>query len=306
MDDAVKPDKVILVARNAAAAAEEAKLLEEAGIKTSTYIGDLSKPKDCFTICKDVVAQESKLHILMVNAGNFRTDKGGRILTEDDNLEFHFALNYLHMVIFVEALTALLASTATASGNESRVAVMGSYTTFEFAKGLIDIDNLHGKEGPCDHPQGILPQAMAYATSKLMQHMWVKHVHTTLPDNVKINVVCPGAVFTNIGAWQSLYKSTKWIWWVVSWALGMRDSYPEGCATIMFAAGSKKMAGVGGHFVDWGHTTKALQTFEAVPVEYNPSAGQAVSPHVADVDMRRRLVEETDKVLSGLREKYGA
>ena len=202
LPQANRPKKVVLLARSKAKAEAAAAKLSDAGISAPIVLGDLGSPAQTFRMVEEArgALAGDGLDVMVVNAGMF--SKGNVREVQEDGLEQHFALNYLHQHILIEGLSDELAKP-----KASRVCIMGSYTSMQFAKGKLDFDTLHSADGPVN---GMIPSSQVYSHAKLAQHMHAKHLASdagVLPPSVTVNVACPGNVpTTNLATWTEFRK----------------------------------------------------------------------------------------------------
>ena len=200
--------------------------------------------------------------------------KGNTREVQEDGLEQHFALNYLHQHILIEGLSDELAKP-----KASRVCIMGSYTSMQFAKGKLDFDTLHSADGPVN---GMIPSSQVYSHAKLAQHMWAKHAASAadvLPPSVTVNVACPGNVpTTNLDTWTELRKTVPRVLMpAMDWLLASR-TVEEGIKPMMFLMGSDYMASKTGTFTDWSWKEKVLQV-------------SSRASRVSDTDLHRQFLQ---------------
>ena len=289
---AQRPKLVIQLARSRAKADAAASKLLAAGIESNEVIGDLSRPREVFRMVKEVKALSSSIDILVINAGMFSKESTRQV--QEDNLEQHFALNYLHQPIVINGLMNELSKPAS-----SRICIMGSYTSIEFAKGQIDFPTLHSPEGDVN---GMIPSALVYSRAKLAQHMWAKHASTLLPKSTTINVACPGNVpSTNLDTWTELRaKMPRFVMPAFNWLLASR-TVEVGVQPMMFIMGSSYMESKTGLFTDWSWKKKDLQYFEPKPMEFYHNG--AIAASVSDPAQCARLYNETEALIVVLNAK---
>ncbi|GMH97459.1 hypothetical protein TrST_g12673 [Triparma strigata] len=290
-----KPFKVILLARSESKAISTSEILKNVDIKTEIIVGDLSSPNQVFRMAEETKNLVNSIDVLIINAGMFSTATEREV--QSDGLEKHFALNYLHQTILITQLLPLLTSPSS-----SRVCIMGSYTTLEFAKGKLDFSTLHSKEGKSmGGPGSSLPSAHVYSHAKLAQHMWAKHASKVMPKGVTINVACPGNVpGTNLDTWSELRsKIPRFLMPGVNWLLASR-TVEVGVQPMMFIMGSSYMTSKTGTFTDWSWKKKSLQYFEPKPIEEYHNGEVAES--VADPQQCSRLYDETEALMERFKE----
>ena len=289
-----RPAKIVLVARNAELCAQKASIIKAAGIESSTYLAELTDVSQILRVAKEVKDGEVKLDTVCLNAGMWQTHAERK--AQADGFEVHYVANFLQQCIFAQEWASMIPK-------GGRVVVMGSFTGFSISKGQLDFEHLGTKEG--EHKM-MLNGAIPYSQSKLMQHMWAKHValHAPLAEGVTLNVCCPGSVMTKIDTWQALLSCVGCCYEpCVKPCLGIRE--PDvGCTSMMFSLGSQAMEGVTGSFVDFGADVQRIIPFKPAPLEYYPSQKMALAPSTADAAQCERLFSETSARVAELKAKY--
>lgn len=127
--------------------------------KIESYVADLSILADVEALASKVLAEQSKLDVLINNAGVFNTPNP---ITSDD-LDVRFVVNTLAPYHLTKRLLPLLDSS-------SRVVNLSSA-----AQAPVSIDALEGRKP--------LSDGEAYAQSKLAITMWTREMATELADN---------------------------------------------------------------------------------------------------------------------------
>lgn len=294
-----KPSHVIIMARNPTKANSVKSMIENKGIKCNFVMADCSKPREIIAAAREVEKLTTRLDCIWNNAGIWTTAK--KVELQEDNLEMHFATNYLAMALLFKELEPLMKKSA-----PSRFVVTGSFTSWEMMKGIAHFDNLQCENGKHTLTMG---QGWTYAHSKLLQHVWCKHYATLLPDGVTVNVIDPGAVETNIEVFGPL-KKIPCIFACMKKMTGMRT--PDvGCASALHAIGAEAMTGKSGMYLDWGKKKPELIKRKPVEVGYYPDyekdkpRGMKSSPTTMEPDECKRLYEQTEKIIRSIQEKYG-
>lgn len=291
------PQKIILIARNKTLGGISKELAETSGITCDLLLGDLAKPEDVFRLAREVRASNDQLHCLINNAGIFLThkspEKKNGVLTVEPlpgmELEIHFMVNFLAMVILVSELKSLLEKSSPA-----RVVVTGSFTTWEVTKGQVQWDDLQWEN---TNPSKSMPNQRSYAHSKLLQHLWVKH-YSTLLKGVTINVADPGLVSTNIGAVQKIKKTLGCCYPCVMKVMGGRNIH-QGCLPLFHLCDSAEVEGKSGMYLDWG--TSKLVKRDLVPMEIYPNYKNSVAPSTKDPEQCKRTYEYARDLVESLR-----
>ena len=107
------------------------------GMEVSTYIADLSKPKEVLNIIASILKSEPVIDIALLNAGAWTCIPEKDRFVQEDGYEYHYAVNYLQCVMLAEGLATRMSESAAASKGESRIVVQGSFTSFDLSKGAI-------------------------------------------------------------------------------------------------------------------------------------------------------------------------
>ena len=199
------PKKLILLNRNKELSDALAENLERTKkMEVSTYIADLSKPKEVLDVIAKILESEPVIDIALLNAGAWFCISETERAVQEDGYELHYAVNYLQCVMLAEGLATRMSESAIASSGESRIVVQGSFTSFDMSKGVLDLEMFKGKDGIHKAPgaPAMFANSFTYSQSKLAQHTWVKakgcDQEGGIAPGVTINVVCPGGVMTNV------------------------------------------------------------------------------------------------------------
>jgi NAD(P)-dependent dehydrogenase (short-subunit alcohol dehydrogenase family) len=221
---------------------------------------------------------------------------------QEDGYERHYCTNFLQMCLFIDYLAPTLSASATPS-SRSRIAVMGSFTSFGMAKGNLAFEHLQkGQDGPYYLMQeGGYP----YAQTKLAQHVYCKHVAPSLAAmNVDINVACPGSVPSNTPGWLNIKRKVPNCMWGCVWSMVGARYLNEGAATIMHLCGAASMEGKSGKYADFGYQHRYHRLTIPVDLEFYPSNKGKVAPTTANPALRDKLYAETADAMSALKAKY--
>jgi NAD(P)-dependent dehydrogenase (short-subunit alcohol dehydrogenase family) len=230
---------LILVVRNP----EKADLLKNTlhsrfGITVETVISDFSRIKEVREAANKILANHSRVDVLINNAGIHNTH---RELTED-GFEKVFAVNHLAPFLFTQLLLPLMVASA-----PSRIIQVNSQGHRFGGLDLTDLDWSRRKYN------GYKAYGAAKTAQLLTTWEFADQIQGT---GVTINAMHPGEVRTNIGmnnGW--LYRSYQryLLWWVLS------DPAISGEA-IYFLAASSDMEGVTGKYFN--------KTIEEQPAKY--------------------------------------
>lgn len=165
-----------------------------------------------------ILATETRLDILICNAGSFFSDKG---FTED-GFERNFAVNYLGHFLLVVLLLPLLKQS-----QPSRVIMLSSLL---YVFGRVNFRNLNAERG-----YGTIG---TYGSSKLALLLFVKEISLRLRGTrVTVNAIHPGVVMTDLfkdvnKRWQYLIRATRWL----------LTDVKDGAKTTVFLAVSDSVA----------------------------------------------------------------
>ncbi|RWR99858.1 dehydrogenase-like protein [Dinothrombium tinctorium] len=155
-----------------------------------------------------------------------------------NGFESHFAVNYLGHCLLILSLLPVAAETGQKFGTPSRIINVASST--HFVRNL-RLNDLHGIS--------LYSPYHAYAQSKLSQIMFTYKLHSLmkiqqLSNYVTVNCLHPGVAKTE------LYEYVWWVKLFPSLAAFMFRTAEEGAETVLFAALSKEMEGVGGKYLE--------------------------------------------------------
>lgn len=290
--DGKRPSKIILIGRNRDLLMKKASYCHSHGVTASYYSADLTNLEQLFQMVKEVKNSEVKIDTCCLNAGTWHTEPVRK--TQGDNYEYMYVSNFIQQVILAQEFAPMIPP-------GGRIAVMGSFTSLSIAQGVLDFEHCGTAEG--EHKM-ILNGAIPYSQSKLMQHMWVKHVGKIAPigNGIVINVCCPGQVMTNIPTWQAFKSCLGFCYPCVKACLGIRE-VQEGVASMMFLLGSESAGKFTGEFIDFGMGGKP-KPHKNVPMQYYPDQGMKCATSIEDDAQCERLFNETNERLGKLRAKY--
>ena len=303
------PRKLILLNRNKERSDDLSEQVRNKGMEVSTYIADLSKPKEVLNIIASILKSEPVIDIALLNAGAWTCISEKDRFVQEDGYEYHYAVNYLQCVMLAEGLATRMSESAAASKGESRIVVQGSFTSFDLSKGVLNFEILKGKDGIHNAPgaPAAFANSFTYSQSKLAQHTWVKakgcDQEGGIAPGVTINIVCPGAVTTNAEVIRLMKSKLGCLFKCIAKGL-MGQRHPSvGCTTLLCAEGSKVFKGLNGTHLSFGLGGK--------PVFYAPCDGEwfpqykwALCPTIADKAQRTRLVNETNAEIEKMKTKY--
>ncbi|KAK7181902.1 hypothetical protein DPSP01_009497 [Paraphaeosphaeria sporulosa] len=181
------PSRIYLAARSpskAQAAIDEVK--QQLGTSNSTPISilelDLSSLSSVKLAAAKLLGQESRLDILMLNAGIMAAAPG---LTKD-GYEMQFGVNYLGHALLFKLLLPLLEKTSNLPGADVRAIMVTSVGHQLAPKEGIPFDQL---QTDCEN----LGAFERYGASKLAQILWARHAATLYP-NITFAAAHPGLV----------------------------------------------------------------------------------------------------------------
>ncbi len=164
---------VLLHGRNPAKLAEVEKALAALpdGGRLESYVSDLSRMADVEAFARAVAEKNTKLDVLINNAGVYRSAE----LVTEDGLDVRFAVNTIAPYLLMQRLLPLI-------GGSGRVINVSSA-----AQSSVDPEALVGR--------GKLSDGAAYAQSKLALTMWSRYMALSLKNDAPaIIAVNPGSM----------------------------------------------------------------------------------------------------------------
>lgn len=229
MELARRKARVILACRNtekARSAAQE--ILDSTGRPVVVKQLDLASFKSVNDFCDDILRTETRLDVLINNAGIVTESKAVR-LTED-GYELCYQSNYLSHYLLTMRLLGLLRKSV-----PSRV---------------VNVSSVMHHLGTLDHPEklarGVTPvrhPTCSYACSKLAQVAFTRCLaHKLRHTGVTVNVLHPGDVKTNIAT-----NSPGGLFFGFLLALGGKSA-EQGAQTSIYLAVDPKVARETGHY----------------------------------------------------------
>jgi len=218
-------------------------------------------------------------------------------------------------------LLPLLEKSATRESEPARVVITGSFMAFDIAAGIARLDDqqLAARPGSVNFGVGPLSiaQAMSYAHSKLLLHMYAKHIGAQVldPKKIRIVVVDPGIVNTDmhaaiklcLGPWMgaAVYTVADWI--------GCLRSPQEGAAPLVHCCTRRNLPmcqTASALYCDWGKTylrARELATdmdrFHSSDLFHNGhfQLGIAKAPSLGDEAQCARVFDDTESIRARLR-----
>lgn len=175
--------RVIITGRNqnSGEAARQRIVAESGNDQVELVSGDISSFAGVDALARDLLASAGgRIDVLVNNAAYL----GNELVTSDDGLEMHFALN----VVAPWRLTHALLPALKAS-NSARVVNVSAGDNAPGTPVPIDIDNLHAEKGF----KGLM--TMAHSKS-VMESMTIALASKLAPDRITVNVVFPGRAST--------------------------------------------------------------------------------------------------------------
>ena len=192
---------------------------------------DLSSLKSVREFCNDVTKTESKLDVLINNAGVMNCPFS---LTED-GFENHLAVNHFGNFLLTNLLKDLLCK------SDSGRVVFVSSSLHKYGK--VNLEILNSEEN--------YKQGKPYANSKLMNILFAREFHNRFGKDGKISVYTmhPGIVRTRLGRYTILFNRYFQILcfplYAVLYSLYflLIKSAREGCQTVVYCAVAPELQG---------------------------------------------------------------
>ena len=237
LDLARRGARVIMACRNLKKADKALKEITEKTGNKSIVVKhlDLSSLKSVRTFAEDIKTNESRLDILINNAGVFNLPK---LTRTEDGFETTMAANHLSHFLLTNLLLDLLKKSA-----PSRIVIVASRRHREWSNGPtagFDFQNMNGEV--------FFDGIAAYGQSKLANILFTRELAKRLEGTgVTANSLHPGVIATDIlrhfTAWQKLVLSAKLKY--------NGKTIKEGAQTKIYLAVSEEVEGVTGlYFAD--------------------------------------------------------
>ncbi|KAI0293634.1 NAD-P-binding protein [Multifurca ochricompacta] len=241
---------------------------------------DLSSLKDTKAAAEEFAKVESRLDVLVNNAGRLYDDY---VLTKD-GLEQSVEVNHVALSVFTQALLPLLKTTASQPGSDVRIIVIGSraymYSPSDLKFGDLEgFNDYYGKAGST----AFWPKFMRYCVSKLMNMLWVPELQRRLDaegSSITVMTVHPGTVSTD-----ALRQYSPW--WLNAFITLTCIPPHKGSWTTLFAATSPLV----------------LAEREKYKGAYLEPFGKIIKPsrkEVGDRGLATKLWEATDRVAADI------
>jgi len=148
--------------------------------KADLYLADFSSFSDVKRMAEEIKRENTSLHILVNNAGNFYKER----TVNDDGIEMTFAVNHLAPFLLTNLLFEQIKESAPA-----RIINVSS-SSHKMIK-EVDFENLQGEKE--------YDPFQAYSLSKLGNVLFAKSLSRRLVDSgVTVNALHPGVVNTNL------------------------------------------------------------------------------------------------------------
>ncbi|XP_078684463.1 polyprenol dehydrogenase-like [Branchiostoma floridae x Branchiostoma belcheri] len=223
---------------------------------------DLASIKSIHEFVDNFKSKHLPLHLLINNAGVMLTPYS---LTED-GFETHFGINHLGHFL----LTNLLLDVLRSSGKPDRWSRVVFVSSAVHSIGDIDFANLNSSKHYSPHAR--------YAQSKLANVLTTYELQRRLladQSHVTVNALHPGVV--NSDLYQHVLWPLRMVQSIMGW-IGLTKTPAQGADTILYAAMSPDLEGIGGRYLD--------------NCQEVPSSDQSY-----DRDLQRRLWEESCRLV---------
>lgn len=260
---------VIITGRNQERG-EEAKqnIIKESNNNSIEFIvGDLSSIAGIDALSTRLLKQLEHIHVLVNNAGYL----GSELITNEDGLEMHFAVN----VLAPRRLTQALLPALKAAKNARVLNVTGGDKPAR-----IDPDNLQAEKG--------FKGLMTYTHSKsVMEAMSMAMVKDLKSDGISINVLFPGRASTAMTRSLTLKALPG----------PMKLMFP--LFRMLFKEDGGKSASKAARSTIWGATTPELNDVTGMYFDTN-NKKQRLHESAYDIEVQSRIIEVINAVGSNL------
>ncbi|XP_035682564.1 dehydrogenase/reductase SDR family member on chromosome X-like [Branchiostoma floridae] len=195
---------------------------------------DLASMKSIHQFVEKFKSRQLPLHLLINNAGVMLTPYS---LTED-GFETHFGINHLGHFL----LTNLLLDTLRSSGKSDHWSRIVFVSSAVHSIGDINFDDLNSSKNYSPHA--------GYAQSKLANVLTAYELQERLladQSHVTANALHPGVV--NSDLYQHVMWPMRVAQRIMGW-IGLTKTPAQGADTILYAAMSPDLEGIGGHYLD--------------------------------------------------------
>ncbi|CAH1267158.1 DHRSX [Branchiostoma lanceolatum] len=223
---------------------------------------DLASMKSIHEFVEKFKSRQLPLHLLINNAGVMLTPYS---LTED-GLETHFGINHLGHFLLTNLLLDILRS----SGKPDRWSRIVSVSSVVHFIGEIDFADLNSSKHYSPHARYAQSKlAIILTTNELQRRLLADQSHVTA------NALHPGVV--NSDLYQHVMWPLRVVQRMMGW-IGLTKTPQQGADTILYAAMSPDLEGVGGRYLD--------------NCQEVPSSDQSY-----DKDLQKRLWEESCRLV---------
>uniref|UniRef100_H2Z7K1 Uncharacterized protein n=1 Tax=Ciona savignyi TaxID=51511 RepID=H2Z7K1_CIOSA len=259
--------RVILGCRNTdkAEAAKQRIVTETEGNEDKVILKklDLSSLSSVRSFAKEIIETESKINVLLNNAGVMMIPKG----KTEDGFETHYGVNHLGHFLLTNLLLDLIKKSA-----PSRIVSVSSSAHNVWSPNL-DFDDMNYDRN--------YSETSAYSRSKLMNILFTRELSKRLEGtNVTANSLHPGAVRTELA--RHVYGS-NWKWFIQPFLALFGKTPAKGAQTNIYLCVAPELENVTGkYFADC-----------AVKGESNAAKNDDVAKRLWDVSMNATGLTQT-------------